>query len=563
MKHAAKLSLFCLLAITLLHPARGQSQPDANEAAHRRLSAKVQDLQASVRRWAAEGHDPSTITRTMEEQFRPLLDAGKFAEAEAVVDKALAQVHPAPEAKPSAVEAKPGSGETQYLSFQVMTGLHGFSGPPPLPGRHSLSKAQMEDFVHSLVKAIGITGDARHKLAFAIGPLCFNMPDEETRQFIRDAFAVARENDVAVALHLDDSMCWEERKDLLSNPDNLETADWKQVPNTGRRMDWGRTPMKFAPQMCFNSPAIVAAVKERASVIGSEVKKELEALKAAGKEPLFAGFMAGWETRIGRDFDTDRPLGFRALGHRGFSENHPPADANHERVLVVKEFIELWAHSLHEAGIPGEKLYCHIAFTAQGLDHKERAEAVSTFALPEVAFSPAYRPGFSTYPEGAALKAIQDILAEHGSPRWISGEGTNVSPTGMPSGITMETYLGHIFNHGAVLTNVFAWGVGGEAMRNHFFRRAAEDPEPLAAYAKFLRGEPLIESAAAGFSPEAFQDKMHRIQAQLPTWVQQNGQQAKDQAMPRMEKIKGLIKNQQWQEASTLADEILAMLAGK
>src|ERR1700679_667256 len=98
----------------------------------------------------------------------------------------------------SAVEPKGAeAAETRYLSFQLMTGLPGYAGPPPMPGRFSLSKAQLEAFVHELVKAIGTSGDARHKLAFAVGPLCFDMPDEETRQFIRDAFAVARENDVA------------------------------------------------------------------------------------------------------------------------------------------------------------------------------------------------------------------------------------------------------------------------------------------------------------------------------------------------------------------------------
>ena len=61
--------------------------------------------------------------------------------------------------------------------------------------------------------------------------------------------------------------------------------------------------------MCFNSPAIQTAVKASASVIGAEVKKELDALKTSGKEHLLAGVIAGSETQIGRDFDTDRPLG--------------------------------------------------------------------------------------------------------------------------------------------------------------------------------------------------------------------------------------------------------------
>jgi hypothetical protein len=453
--------------------------------------------------------------------------------------------------------------ETKYLSFQLMTGLHGYAGPRPLPGHFALSKAQLEEFVQEVTKAIGTTGDARHKLGFTVGPLCFDMSDEETRQFIRDSFAVARENDVAVAFHIDDSMSWGQRKDLLSNPDNIETADWKQVPSTGRRVDWGRTPTRFPPQMCFNSPAVVAAVKDRAGVIGAEIKLALAVLKSQGKEHLFAGVIAGWETFIGQDYETNRPLGYRALSRRGFSASHPPKDPDLERVHVVKEFMELWADALHAGGTPREKIYCHIAFTSQGLrkwDAKDSYMNRVHFAPAEVAFSPAYRPGFSTYPEGGTFTEIHAALAEHGSPGWISAEGTNVSPSSMPGESTMETYLGRMFNHGGLMVNVFSWGIGGEAMRNNFFRRATENPEALGAYAKFLRGEPLVESVAQGFSGPGFADKMHRIQTELPGWIQKSGQQA--QAMSLIQNIKSLLADRKWQEADKVADELLAMMKG-
>jgi hypothetical protein len=323
--------------------------------------------------------------------------------------------------------------------------MPGYPGIPPQAGHLTLGKAQMATFVNDLVKAIRTTGDARHKLGFAIGPLCFDMPDEDIRQFIRDAFAVAQENDVAVALHIDDSMSWGARNDLLANPDNIETADWKQIPNTGRRLAWGPTPTKFPPQMCYNAPAIVAAAKARAGVIGAEIKRDLAILKSAGKEHLFAAVIAGSETQIGRDFATDRPLGFRALAHRGFSEKNPPKDLDAERVEVVKEWMELWANSLYNAGAPREKIFCHIAFTDQGLrkaDAKESYAEKVAFALPDVAFSSAYRPGFSTYPEGRAFEEVYSVLAAHDSPGWISAEGTNVSPTSMPGEPNMETYWG-------------------------------------------------------------------------------------------------------------------------
>jgi hypothetical protein len=463
------------------------------------------------------------------------------------------------EAAPDATDVA----ETKYLTLQLMTGLPGYAGPPPLPGRFSLGKAELERFVREVIKAIGTTGDSRHKLGVAIGPLCFDMPDQETRQFLGDAFAVARENDVAVAFHIDDSMCWGHRKDLLSDPENIETADWTQTPSTGRRADWGPNPTRFPPQMCFNSPAIVAAVKDRAGVIGAQIEKDLAALRSEGKGHLFAGVIAGWETQIGRDFETGRQLGYRALGHRGYSAAHPPKDPDLERAQVVREFMELWANSLRAGGIPAEKIFCHIAFTDQGLrkaDARESYAAKVAFALPEVAFSTAYRPGFSTYPEGATFKEIYAVLAKHGSPGWISAEGANVSPTGMPGEPTMETYLGRMFNHGAVMVNVFAWGIGGEAMRGNFFRRATENPEALAAYGKFLRHGTLIETAATGFSSEAFRAKMNRIQAELPGWVERTGQHAR--VTPLTRKLQELLKEKQWQEADKLADALLDLMKG-
>ncbi len=452
--------------------------------------------------------------------------------------------------------------ETKYLSFQVQTGLYGYASQfHPPAGHFTLSKTQLEEFVHDVVRAIGITGDARNKLAFTVGPLCFDMSDAETRQFIDDAFAIARENDVAVAFHIDDSISWGQRKDLLSNPDNIETADWTQMPNTGRRADWGPKPTRFPPQMCFNSPAIRAAVKDRAALIGAAVKKELDALSKSGREHLFAGAIAGWETQLGRDFDTDRALGYRALSHRGFSQSNPPKDPDLERVSIVKEFMELWANSLHAAGIPHERIFCHIAFTSQGLDTKNRKTGGgSQFSPPEIAFSPAYRPGFSTYPESGTFKAIFAAVDDHGSPGWISAEGANVSPTGMPGEPNMETYLGRLYNHGAVMVNIFSWGIGGEAMRNNFFRQATENPAALAAYSKFLRHQTLIETTN-GFSANAFQDKMRRIQTELPGWVQESGEQA--QATLLTQKLDALISERKFQEADKVADELLSLMSKK
>ncbi|HEY3840364.1 MAG TPA: hypothetical protein VGL72_27510 [Bryobacteraceae bacterium] len=284
-------------------------------------------------------------------------------------------------------------------------------------------------------------------------------------------------------------------------------------------------------------------------------------LKPQGKEYLFAGVIAGSETQMGRDFESGRVLGFRALAHRGFSEKNPPQDLDAERVSVVKEWMELWAKSLFAAGAPREKIFCHIAFTDQGLrkaDGKETYAQKVGFATPEVAFSPAYRPGFSTYPEGRTFQDVYAILEQHGAPGWISAEGTNVSPTGMPGEPTMETYLAKMFNRGAVLVNVFSWGIGGDSMRENFFRRATEGPEALSAYGKFLRHQTLVE-ATSGFSPDKFQSKMRRIQTELPAWVQKSGQQA--QVVPLTQKLSALLKEKKFVEADEVADQLLALMS--
>ena len=97
-------------------------------------------------------------------------------------------------------------------------------------------------------------------------------------------------------------------------------------------------------------------------------------------------------------------------------------------------------------------------------------------------------------------------------------------------------------------------------MRDSFFRRATENPEALAAYAKFLRHATLVEAAPTGFSAEAFQGKMRRIQKELPEWVRKTRKPA--QAMPLIQKLEAFLKDRKWQEADKVADELLTLMKG-
>jgi Spy/CpxP family protein refolding chaperone len=62
------------------------------EATRKRLTGKVQEVEAGMQKWAESGRDPSSIAQEMEEKFKPLIEAGKVSEAEAAVDRVLQEL---------------------------------------------------------------------------------------------------------------------------------------------------------------------------------------------------------------------------------------------------------------------------------------------------------------------------------------------------------------------------------------------------------------------------------------------------------------------------------------
>ena len=63
------------------------------EETSKRISAKVERVKAGVQKWAENGRDPAAIGQTMGEKFKPLMEADKVFEAEAVLDRALEQLN--------------------------------------------------------------------------------------------------------------------------------------------------------------------------------------------------------------------------------------------------------------------------------------------------------------------------------------------------------------------------------------------------------------------------------------------------------------------------------------
>lgn len=389
--------------------------------------------------------------------------------------------------------------DTQYLLFQIFTATPGFSTEP---NRRAISQLPDPGFLDreakTVLDAIGQRGDARHRLGINVGPLALDYTDAQLRTLIERTFAIASKYKIAVGLHIDDSKFWMNRRDLWSNPANIEALDWRGTPNTGQYLNWGEE-WKLAPQACFNSPGMVDEARRIAGqVIGPAIAEQVAKLRQSGDEGLFAGIIVGWETAIGQDYATRRDLGFCALRNLGFSERSPPRDPDRELEKVVQGWIGTWSKSLVDAGISSDRIYSHITFAskkrfdeARNSNGRSYSKSVM-FTPPAVAFGASHRPGFSTYPDADILKEIYDALASHGNPPWASAEGTNVDIQGPPRipDEGMEDYLARMFNHGATVTNLFGWGIGA---KGNPFREATERPDAIAAYRKFLRGEALVE----------------------------------------------------------------------
>lgn len=128
------------------------------------------------------------------------------------------------------------------------------------------------------------------------------------------------------------------------------------------------------------------------------------------------------------------------------------------------------------------------------------------------------------------------------------------------TGMNMETYLAKVFNHGGTLVNIFAWGIGGDAMKTMDFRLVTEGEDALRAYRKFLKGEALVESMEAPSLMERLPAKIHTIQSKLPDWGDKADDKAREQASAIMAQLKKHLDAREFDEAEKAADSMLKLI---
>jgi hypothetical protein len=245
------------------------------------------------------------------------------------------------------------------------------------------------------------------------------------------------------------------------------------------------------------------------------------------------------------------PLGFNALTSRRYSQKNPPPDFLGALAQVNQEFVAFCAKQFVEAGIPSSRLYNHVPAPAP---------QDSVNAPIRIAFNPYSRPGWTTYPVmtlAASFEPLYSELKAHGNPPWGGVEAN----AGFPGArLDWETYLAWHFNHGAMLVGINCGATGTDLPAR--LSKSAFGEQAVAAYRKFLRGEPLDEKAASASSalfeaPLALRAKIERIQKQLPAWVQAHG---RERVEPLMKTLDQHIRSQNLTEAEKTADRVLELI---
>ena len=145
-----------------------------------------------------------------------------------------------PPATPESLKAEK---ETRYLAFQIFTygpdpkvATMGEGTEPNSPGSRTRRRFATTSRTSNGGSAPSAT--SRPGWPSCWGSSALIMADAEITKFIELGLNLALETDVAVGFHIDDSMFWARRKDLWSDPKNVEALDWDGTPCTGRRLDW-------------------------------------------------------------------------------------------------------------------------------------------------------------------------------------------------------------------------------------------------------------------------------------------------------------------------------------
>ena len=438
-------------------------------------------------------------------------------------------------------------------------------------------------------------GGSRY-VGFGVAFMTLKTPVEELRQQVTRALDSADETGLPVLIKLDDTNFNPEYKD----PSMVE---WTAFPKAGETrgplaqhywLNWGSW-MALPPTPNFESPAFRHYVETqlRDGVLPPLLAR-LARWKKENRSYLFAGVCVGWETGI-PDYrplrnapvmphDQQRNItmtedergaqfGYASLHARGWTQEKVQALATQKGesvedvtsdllFQVIHDYTAFWAKTVHDAGIPKERIYTHgEAWESVPADRLPGEWMRKSSRVPPmwVNVNDYSRPGYTVGAGQFDSEVLVKLLGADGVHDGWGGVEAYVR--GVESEDAFEGYLGQLFASGARLVDIFGWTAAGSPYDP---KRA---PGALLGVHAWLGGKELPRASSqttqrqttpSGEVPQSLQQKMQQLQALV-----EKRQQAGDDMQPigeLMQDFQPLMQQQRFTEAEALLDRALKLV---
>ena len=439
------------------------------------------------------------------------------------------------------------------------------------------------------------TGSSRY-VGFGVALMTLKTPVDELRRQVTHALNSAEETGLPVLIKLDDMNFTTEYTD----PSMVE---WTAFPKPGETygplakhywLNWGSW-MALPPTPNLESAAFRHDVEMRLKegVLPSLLER-LARWKDQNRSYLFAGMCVGWESGI-PDYRTLRnapvlprdeqrkitmteeergvQFGYASLYARGWTQQKlqdtaaktgkSMEDVTTEQLFqVIHDYTAFLAKTVHDAGIPKERIYTHgVAWESVSDGRLPGAWMRNSSRVPPIWVNvndysrPGYTVGAGQFDSEVLGKLLRAAGAQDG---W---GGVEAYVRGVESEDAFEGYLGQLFASGARLVDIFGWTAAGSPYD------PKHAPGALLAVHSWLNGKKLPEASAqsgqqqtipSGQVPQSLQGKMQRLQALVKEREQKGGNMQPIGEI--MQGFQPLMQQQKFREAEALLDRALNLM---
>lgn len=435
-------------------------------------------------------------------------------------------------------------------------------------------------------------GGSRY-VGFGVALMTLKTPVEELRHQVTRALNSAEETGLPVLIKLDDMNFPTEYTD----PSMVE---WTAFPKPGEArgplakhywLNWGSW-MALPPTPNLESPAFRKDVERRLKEgVLPPLLERLARWKRQNRSYLFAGVCVGWESGI-PDYrpmrqaaalprDEQRKItmteeergvqfGYASLYARGWTQQKiqetsaktgkSVEDVTTELLFqVIHDYTSFFAKTVHDAGIPKERIYTHGVAWESVPDRllpgawMRKSSRVPPIWVNVNAYSrPGYTAGAGQFDSDSLVKLLRAAGARDG---WGAVEAY---VRGVESEDAFGGYLSQLFGSGARMVDIFGWTAAGSPYDP---KRA---PGALRSIHSWLEGKELpqapaqtmqAQGTAPGAVPQSLQEKMHQLQA-LVKKLQQQGIDLQPVG-DLMQGFQPLVQQQKFTEAEALLDRAL------